>query len=99
MFHKYVYGLTTAGINGLYGIYNTYNADVIRDNKVVNKMLIGEKIPIIFVYILTGPVKVPYNIYNFINYLEIKYRNDCPLNYDYNTKFEKEPKRLYQYFP
>jgi hypothetical protein len=52
MFHRYI--LTTSGINGLYGIYYTYNADVIRDNKVINKMLIGEKIPIVIANIFTG---------------------------------------------
>jgi hypothetical protein len=31
----YFYLFLTAGINGLYGIYNTYNAQVIRDNKVI----------------------------------------------------------------
>ncbi len=39
----YFYLFLTAGINGLYGIYKTYNADVIRNNNIINKMLIGEK--------------------------------------------------------
>jgi hypothetical protein len=97
LYNKYIF--TTAGIYGLYGIYNTYNADVIRKNEVINKMLIGEKIPIIFCYICSGPLKFPCGVFNFINYLEIKCRNECPLNYDYKSKFEKEPKLLYQYLP
>ena len=97
MFHKFI--LTTSGINGLYGIYYTYNADVIRDNKIVNKMLIGEKIPIVIAHIFTGCIKVPLNVFNFISYLEIKYRNDTGLNYGFGDTFEKKPKKIFDYYP
>jgi hypothetical protein len=97
MFHRYI--LTTSGINGLFGIYNTYNAHVIRDNKVINKMLIGEKIQIIIGHIITGWITVPFNICNFINYLEIKYRNDTCLNYGLDDIFEKKPKKIFDYYP
>jgi hypothetical protein len=53
-------------------------------------MLIGEKIPII-----TGWITVPFNICNFINYLDIKYRNDTCLNYGLDDIFEKNQKKYY----
>jgi hypothetical protein len=97
--NKYIF--FSAGFNGLYGLYKTYNADVIRTNnengiKNINKMLIGEKIPVILLHIISGPVKCPINILNLVNYLEIKYRND-DLNI-YNLKYIKKPKELFEYY-
>jgi hypothetical protein len=68
MFYKYI--LTSSAINRLFGIYNTYNADVIRRTDVVNKMLLTEKMAIITIYTLSGSVIAPIQIFNLFNYLE-----------------------------
>jgi len=97
IFYKYIF--FSAGFNGLYGLYKTYNADVIRYNennrKIINKMLIGEKIPVVLAHIISGPFHCPFNMLNIVNYLEIKYRNDDLNIYDINIK---KPKELYKYY-
>jgi len=94
MFYKYIF--STAGLNGLYGIYKTYNPDVLRDNKIVNKMLFSEKIPIVIFHIITGPYIFPCRIIDVMTFLEIKNRNDDFKNYGYNL--ENKPKRLLEYY-
>jgi hypothetical protein len=96
MFTKYI--LAASLISGLFGIYETHNADVIRSKDVVNKMLISEKLSIVSFYTLTGFIKFPLIIINNLNYLEIKYRNDDFKNYDMEH-LEKKPKKLYDYMP
>jgi hypothetical protein len=93
-----------AGINGLFGLYKTYNADVIRtiddknnNNQVINKMLICEKLSIILLHIICGPILCPLNLLHFFNQLEIIYRNDKMSNYNY--KNNKRPRRLIGYCP
>jgi len=100
----YKYALVAAGINGLFGLYKTYNADVIRtiddknnNNQVINKMLICEKLPIILLHIISGPILCPLNLLHFFNKLEIIYRNDKMSNYNY--KNNKKPRRLIEYYP
>ena len=100
-FYKYL--LASSGINGLFGLYITYNADVIRiidnknnNNQVINKMLIGEKLPIILLYVLSGPICCPFNVLHLFNYLEINYRNDKIINYNYENN--NTPRKLTEYY-
>ncbi len=95
----YRYIFASSGLGGLMGIYNTHNAYVLRDvnnKKNVNKMLIGERIPIIFTNIVTGPYIMPFRIFDIMNQIEIKYRKDDINNYFDNNN--KKTKRLIEYY-
>jgi len=79
----YKYAFAAAGINGLFGLYRTYNAKVIRKidndrynkNQIINNMLIGEKITVVLFHTITGPYVVPIKLINLFNNLKIKYKN------------------------
>ena len=96
MFLKYLF--SSMGISGLIGLYETHNADVIRTNGIINKMLITEKITIISYYIITGFITFPLKTIHYINYLEIKYRKDNLKNYDMYD-MDKKPKKINDYMP
>jgi len=105
----YKYAFAAAGINGLFGLYRTYNAKVIRKidndrynkNQIINNMLIGEKITVVLFHTIVGPYVVPIHLLHLFNQLEIKYRNDNLKNYNYDFFYKynnKNPKELIDYY-
>ncbi len=93
IFNKYIIG--SGLINLIHKLYETHNIKIeridYRNNKDVftSKLLPTEKISILMLSFISGFYTIPINIFHQLNIMAIKYNNDIPEKYGYNSQKKK----------
>jgi len=92
-FNKYLIG--SGLLNLIHKLYETHNIQIeridYRNNKDVfkSKLLPTEKLTILTLSFITGFYTIPINIIQQLNVMAIKYNNDIPEKYGYNSEKKK----------
>jgi hypothetical protein len=90
---KYLIG--SGLLNVIHKLYETHNVQIeridYRNNKDVfkSKLLPTEKISILVLSFISGFYTIPINIIQQLNVMAIKYNNDIPEKYGYNSEKKK----------
>ena len=88
------YFLSSMILNGICKSFDIYDAKVKRVNNEKTNLLLAEKITIISIHTLAGGYFLPFRLYDNLNKLELKLRNeDYNKYYSYNPDYISETKR------
>lgn len=88
--YRYIFG--SMGLNGISKMFEVWDAKVKRydcahkspSGYVENDMLLGEKVGVITLNIITGPFKLPHTIIDNLNKIDIMMKKKNPEDYGYN---------------
>jgi hypothetical protein len=87
------YMLSSMILNGICKSVDIYDAKVKRANNEKTNLLLAEKITIISIHTLAGGYLLPFRLYDNINKLELKLRNEeYNKYYSYNPDYKSEKK-------
>lgn len=87
--YKYFFG--SMGLNGMSKMIEVWNAKVKRYDEthlsptgyIENDMLLGEKVGVITLNVIMGPLKLPYTVIDNLNKIDIMMRNENLEDYGY----------------